>query len=327
MKKLNLYFLTLLIITLITIFNCQTPSGSGGGGGHGGGDDDKDTQSIDYNAMVSITGGTYTQQSDENHDGDVLDPNESFSHTISSFSIGKYEVTYELWYTVFHWGTDNGYNFVNGGREGHDGGIGSLPTPGNHEPVTNISWRDVIVWCNAYSEKSGLSPCYYYLVPSAIIKDSFNATACNNATCNWAANGYRLPTEGEWQFAASNKGNTPFNYASGASDNYMNQTATEAVAWIGSNSGGKTHDVGTREANQLDLYDMSGNVFEFCWDWIGTYPVSAQNNYRGASSGSDRIMRGGSCGHAAEIEQVGFRTATLPDSIFSLTGFRIARNN
>ncbi|MBN2544996.1 MAG: chitobiase/beta-hexosaminidase C-terminal domain-containing protein [Spirochaetes bacterium] len=85
--------------------------------------------------MVSVTGGTYTQ----------TNGTESFSHTISSFSIGKYEVTYELWYTIYNWAISNGYNFENQGMEGHNGTIGAEPTSAKFEPVTTISWRDAIV--------------------------------------------------------------------------------------------------------------------------------------------------------------------------------------
>ena len=100
---------------------------------------------IDKTEMVSVTGGTFTQS-------------ESFNHTISDFSIGKYEVTYELWNTVYTWANNNGYSFANAGKEGHDGTIGADPTAAKYEPVTAINWRDTIVWCNAYSEKSGRTP-------------------------------------------------------------------------------------------------------------------------------------------------------------------------
>ncbi len=103
---------------------------------------------------------------------------------------------------------------------------------------------------------------------------------CDGAVCNWSANGYRLPSEGEWQYAASNKGATSYNYASGATANYNNATETGKVAWYNANSGSTTHDVGTKAANALGLYDMSGNVLEWCWDWYGSYPGTS-TDYRG----------------------------------------------
>jgi formylglycine-generating enzyme required for sulfatase activity len=319
MKKNILSFLAVLII-LITIFNCQTPSSSGGGGGGGkgnSGNDDNTTLPIDYSTMISITGGTFIQ----------TDGTDSFGHTISNFQIGKYEVTYDLWYEIYIWAITNGYNFENTGIEGNDGIIGATPTPGNHKPVTMISWRDAIVWCNAYSEKNGLNPCYYYLLPTAIIKDSANATACDGASCSWSANGYRLPTEGEWQFTASNKGTTPYNYASGDNTPYNTSSAIGNYAWYINNSGGITHNVGTREPNQLGIYDMSGNILEWSWDWHGVYPTSAQIDYRGASSGSSREIRGGNWSSDTYAIQVGYRFSIYPVSMSSSVGFRVAISN
>ncbi len=268
--------------------------------------------------LVSVPGGTFTQ----------TDGSESFSHTISAFKMGKYEVTYELWYTVYQWAISNGYAFANAGREGHDGIDGAMPTAAKYEPVTLINWRDMIVWCNAYSEKSVLTACYTY--SAAIIRDSrdTNATACDNAVCTWA-NGYRLPTEGEWQYAASYKDGlswTPYNYASGATADYNNAAATGLVAWYFDNSGSVTHDVGGKTANTLGIYDMSGNVWEWCWDWYGTYPGTS-TDYRGTASGFYRVMRAGSFSFNANSLQVGYRYDSYPYDEYGSVGFRFARTN
>jgi formylglycine-generating enzyme required for sulfatase activity len=176
---------------------------------------------------------------------------------------------------------------------------------------------------------SGLTPVYTY--SSATIKDSrdSNATACDNAVCNWSANGYRLPTEGEWEYAASNKGATPYNYASGATANYKDATETQKVAWYDANSGGTTHNVGTTtNSSALTLWDMSGNVWEWCWDWYGgSYSTKPKTNYRGPDSDFNRIKRGGSWDFSAYYLQVGYRIYGDPYSNSSLTGFRIARSN
>ena len=267
--------------------------------------------------MIRIPSGAFTQS----------DGKKSFKHTISSFQIAKYEVTYELWRTVYTWAKNNGYVFSNPGREGHDGFAGKEATTSKYEPVTMISWRDAIVWCNAYSEMTGLSPCYAY--EDRIIKDSrdANAKACDNTTCNWKANGYRLPTEGEWQYAAGyidGKKWTPSTYASGAGSDYSDIEETKKVAWY---DAGSTKNVGTTTiSNKLGIFDMSGNVYEWCWDWFGEYPESPQTNYSGPLKGTVRVGKGGSYYNLAVIVQIGDRGKGYPYDWGTNYGFRVARS-
>ena len=280
--------------------------------------------------MVSVPGGTYTQTDTAAN---------SFSHTITGFKMGKYEVTYELWYAVRTWAVANGYYFANAGMEGHDGAAGAVPTGAKYEPVTTINWRDAMVWCNAYSELSGLTGIYYSDAGfTVLIKDSrdgsygssINTTAgsFDNPYVNWTANGYRLPTEGEWQYAASYKDGvswTPYDYASGATADYNDAGATGLVAWYSANSSSKTHDVGTKTANALGIYDMSGNVWEWCWDWYGTWPGSSQTDYRGSGSGSVRMVRGGSWLSSAYYLRVGYHDYVSPYYGDDDIGFRLVR--
>ncbi len=279
-----------------------------------------DFSSISYRDLVSVTGGLFNQKA-------TSGTPDNFDHTVSDFSIGKYEVTYELWYTVLQWAISNGYTFANDGTEGHDGEEGAVPTDAKFEPVTTINWRDTIVWCNAYSEMSGLTPVYTHL--SATIKDSSdtNATACDGAVCNWSANGYRLPSEGEWQYAASNKGDTPYNYASGATANYNNATESQKVAWYDDNSVSSKPVGTTANPSALTLCDMSGNVWEWCWDWHADYPTSAQENYRGPASANGRIARGCSWNSISLFLQTGFRISNEESAEYNSTGFRVARSN
>ena len=282
-----------------------------------------------FKDMVSVTGGTFTQ----------TDGTNSFSHTISTFNMANYEVTYELWYTVHDWALSNGYTFANPGKEGNDGTLtdpaGAAPTGAKYEPVTNINWRDAIVWCNAYSEMSGYTPVYENGI-GQVIKDSrdSNGAECDAAVPDWGVNGYRLPAEGEWQYAASNKGGIFWNHASGDTSSYCypadggTSTVFGSYAWYYDNSdtgsGVKTQDVGTKTENELVIYDMSGNVREWCWDWGGIYPVESETDYTGASSGFNRVWRGGSWKSPAYYLQVGSRRYQSQSDENDLIGFRLA---
>jgi len=271
--------------------------------------------------MVTVPGGTFTLTNNKNDDW--------LNNTISDFKIAKYEVTYELWYTVYTWATNNGYRFANTGREGDDGTNGAVPTMEKYEPVTTISWRDCIVWCNAYSEMADLTPCYIN-TNSDIIKDSTfeNSFECDNADCDWSVDGYRLPTEGEWQYAASyidGTNWTPYNYASGATNNYSNAAACQEVAWY-NGSTDRLHMVGQKKPNQLGIYDMSGNITEWCWDWSADWPDTIQTNYKGPDTGTYRIKRGGNWFKHAELLQLGRKSDGPLNSKNNIKGFRVARS-
>jgi formylglycine-generating enzyme required for sulfatase activity len=188
---------------------------------------------------------------------------------------------------------------------------------------------------------TGLTPVYCsnaaFTTPiissiSGAYSGNINTTAgsFDNPYVNWSANGYRLPTEGEYQYAASyinGSSWTPYNYASGATAAYTDEAATDLVGWDGTNSGGATHVVGGLAANALGIYDMSGNVLEWCFDGYGTYPTTAQSNYTGPASGSARILRGGYYNYTADYLQVGLRIAYGPYMVNAIFGFRFARTD
>ncbi|MBP7564165.1 MAG: formylglycine-generating enzyme family protein, partial [Candidatus Cloacimonetes bacterium] len=197
--------------------------------------------------MVKVEGGTF-QMGSTNGESDEKPVH---SVTVSSFFIGKYEVTQKEWQAVMG---DNPSHFK-----------------GDNKPVEQVTWYQTVEFCNKLSQKEDLTPAY-----------AINGTS---VSCNWNADGYRLPSEAEWEFAARG-GKLSKDYTYSGSNNL------DEVGWYSSNSD-DTHEVGTKKANELGIYDMSGNVWEWCWDLYDSYTSSAQTNPRGASSGSGRVGRGG----------------------------------
>jgi formylglycine-generating enzyme required for sulfatase activity len=222
--------------------------------------------------------------------------------------MAKYETTYELWYEVRVWAEANGYTFANQGRNGYQGTT-------NH-PVTEVSWRDIIVWCNAYSEKENRQPVYTY--QGLVIKSASDTTACDNAMMDKSKSGFRLPTEVEWEFAA--RGGNPSD-TTNWSYTYTGSNTVGDVAWYGSNSGSNTHPVGTKVANGAGLSDMSGNVWEWCWDWYDS--VSSSTPTDGATAGSYRMTRGGCWGSDASRAGVSYRGYFTPSHADGGIGFRV----
>ena len=219
---------------------------------------------IEY-PMVYVSGGSFDMGATSEQGSDAYSDEKPVHRvTLSSYSIGKYEVTQELWEAV----------------------MGSNPSKykGSRRPVEKVSWNDCQEFIRKLNDLTGAS--------------------------------LRLPTEAEWEFAARG-GNSSRGYKYSGSDRIGD------AAWYYDNSGSETHAVGGKSANELGLYDMSGNVWEWCSDCYGAYSSSSQTNPKGPGSGSNRVIRGGCWINNAGYCRVSNRDNDTPDDRFSFVGLRL----
>jgi formylglycine-generating enzyme required for sulfatase activity len=216
------------------------------------------------------------------------DKNEKPVHkvTMSSFLMNKYEVSQREWNSVMENNPSN--------------------VKGDTLPVENVTWYEAVDFCNRLSAEEGLTPAYL--------------VAKNSVRCNFNADGYRLPTEAEWEYAA--KGGKKDYMAL----KYSGWETPDKVAWYNGNSRGRTHPVGTKASNSLGLYDMSGNVWEWCWDRFGSYGRRMQSDPTGSAKGKTRVCRGGSWFSDAHFVQSTIRGEFIPTNRNGYLGFRVCRS-
>ncbi|MCL2181220.1 MAG: SUMF1/EgtB/PvdO family nonheme iron enzyme, partial [Treponema sp.] len=245
--------------------------------------------------FVRIQGGTYMRGSPANETGRDAD-SESPQHqvTVSSFTMNQYLVTQGEWHRVM------------GTTIRQLAGSNPMVGEGDEYPMYYVSWFDAVEYCNRLSRREGLTPAY------TITGSGDNRTV----TWNRSANGYRLPTEAEWEYACRAGTATAYNTGNNITTSHANFDSTL----------NRTSAVGSYAPNAWGLYDMHGNVFEWCWDWYGGYPARAQNDPQGASSGSARVLRGGSWGSWAAYARSAYRFNFTPTHRGYGFGFRVVRN-
>ncbi len=239
--------------------------------------------------MVLIEGGTFQMGSS---DGELREK-PMYSVTVSDFYLSKYELTVKE-YLAFakeakahypEWLEAGSKYNINTGTADYYRKLGSALQDENN-PIVGVSWEDAVAYCQWFSAKNGGQ--------------------------------YRLPTEAEWEYAARGG-------KQGKGAPYAGSAAVDEVAWYSTNSSSKPHPVGGKKANELGLFDMSGNVWEWCSDWYGSYSSGAQTNPTGPTTGSGRVYRGGSWGGDPQIARVAYRGNGGPTLRGNNLGFRLAR--
>ncbi len=257
--------------------------------------------------MVYIPGGAFQMGDTFNEGGTTELPVHAVY--ISSFFMEKFDVTREVWQDVYTWATANGYQFDNAGSFN-----------GANHPIQTVSWFDAVKWCNARSEKANLTHCYYTSASQATPYRSGQLTL-SNSFVKWNANGYRLPTEAEWEKGARG-GLAGQRYPWGNSISSANANYNGNV--------GSTTPVGAYAPNGYGLYDMAGNVFQWCWDsydgnWYGNYQA-VMDDTRGPAPGSYRVVRGGDWYYYADLARCAIRVSdSAPSFAVNRYGFRCVR--
>ncbi|MCL1864430.1 MAG: formylglycine-generating enzyme family protein [Spirochaetes bacterium] len=304
--KYSLYLKKFLLILILA-------SAFGLGACGGGGDDDDPVMPVmpvmpEIPAMVWIKPGTFKMGSPDTEPNRYSNETQHSVKLTKGFYMSKYQVT------------QNEYTAVMGSNPSSFSSTPDGVEVQGKRPVEAVSWYDAIVFCNKLSMSEGLSPVYS-INGSTNPADWGAIPTSDNATWNGVimvsgANGYRLPTEAEWEYACRAGTTTAYNTGAALDGN---------AAWYSANSNSKTHEVGKKNANAWGLYDMHGNVWEWCWDRYDDFTSVSTQDPVGASSGSYRVLRGGGWGDSAGHLRSAFRSGGNPSFRFYDVGFRLVR--
>jgi len=238
--------------------------------------------------MKKVNAGTYTIGCTPGQGSDCDDDETKHDVILTqSYLVGETEVTQGLYQEVM--GTNPSW----------------FTACGSECPVETVSWFDAVAFSNALSEREGLPTCYAISGEVVTMPDGLHC------------GGFRLPTEAEWEVAARG----------GQDLKYSGSNNIDEAAWYGENSSNTTHPVRQKKPNGFGLYDMSGNVLEWCWDWYGSYGTTSVTDPLGPDVGSDRVKRGGSWNYSPRSTRAAFRYSYTPSFRYSNLGLRLIRSS